>query len=67
MEALPSATEAGREWGKKSQGMVLLADQTRMPGKEGDPRLTRGLSNPGARHRKAESGAHSSESVRNGA
>lgn len=48
MEALPSATEAGREWGKKSQGMVLLADQTRMPGKEGDPRLTRGLSNPGA-------------------
>lgn len=48
MEALPSATEAGREWRKKSQGMVLLADQTRMPGKEGDPRLTRGLSNPGA-------------------
>lgn len=47
MQVLPSAMEAEREWGKKSRRMMLLADQTRVPGKEGDSRLTQRLSNHG--------------------
>lgn len=45
MEVLPSAM--GQESGKKSRRMMLLADQTRVPGNEGDPKLTQGLSNHG--------------------
>lgn len=65
MNVRPTAMEAEREWGKKSLRMTLLAEQTGVPGIEGDPWQKQGFSNHGticlrnhgARYQKANSGA----------